>query len=121
MRLFICEYEPKHASDWDNFVNRSIQGAFLHTRKFLSYHREKFVDKSSSTTENSRIMGLFPAAIDPTNDSSIISHPGITYGGIIDAVRFIGPKMQNVIQNIILFLQVKISKRNYKADSINIP
>lgn len=72
------------ASDWNALIKKSNNGVFLHTRKFLSYHKNQFVDQSLIFRNNSgKLIAVLPAAQDTIDSSKIISHPGITYGGII--------------------------------------
>jgi hypothetical protein len=56
---------------------------FLHTRRFLAYHGDRFADASLFLTTDTGTTALLPAAIDPDSPSGAISHPGITYGGLI--------------------------------------
>ena len=50
----------------------------------LAYHGERFQDFSLVIEDgNRRVVGVFPAAIDPEMEARIVSHPGITYGGIV--------------------------------------
>ncbi len=83
-KMEIMPYGPARFDEWDHFVEtRSINGTFLHTRQFLSYHRHKFKDQSMMISRNGKLIALFPAALDPSSEKTIISHPGITYGGLV--------------------------------------
>jgi len=77
-------YGPEHARAWEDLVARACNGTFLHTRRFISYHGDRFRDRSL-VLENRRghIVGVFPAAEDPADPELIISHPGLTYGGVV--------------------------------------
>lgn len=67
---------------------------FLHTRRFLAYHGARFADASVILRDaERRIVGLFPAALDPADARSVISHPGITFGGLLHAGELYGEKM----------------------------
>jgi hypothetical protein len=57
---------------------------FFHTRRFLAYHGDRFKDVSLVLRdEGGRIVGLFPAAVDPADSQRVSSHPGITFGGLL--------------------------------------
>ncbi len=56
---------------------------FLHTRRFLAYHQDRFKDVSLLLANDKGIVGLFPAALDPAEARTVVSHPGITYGGLL--------------------------------------
>lgn len=81
---------PGHAADWDDLVARSCNGTFLHSRRFMSYHEDRFADRSVVLQgRHGRLVGVFPAAEDLTEPGTVVSHPGLTYGGIVhdDSVR----------------------------------
>jgi len=72
------------ADDWDDLVRRSCNGTFLHTRRFLSYHRDRFADQSLLLYDRrGRLIGVLPAAVSPADQETIVSHPGLTYGGLV--------------------------------------
>lgn len=94
-------YTEKYAELWDNFIGESPMATFLHTRRYLSYHKDKFNDMSLLIKDDkSRVIGLFLAAINPNNPKEIISHPGITYGGILHKGGLRGEKMIQAFQAI---------------------
>ena len=78
---------------WDEFVAHSATATFLHTRRYLSYHGDRFKDVSLLIRDEDRLVGLFPAAVDPTDERRVVSHPGITYGGILHRGALLGEKM----------------------------
>ena len=68
---------------WDEFISESVNGNFFHTRKFLNYHKEKFADRSLFIFDKNKLKGVLPLAIDLINKKYVVSHPGITFGGLI--------------------------------------
>ena len=93
-----------HAQEWDGFCSRAANGTFQHTRKFLSYHRDRFVDASVLIfDEADRLIGLLPAARDPRDATRVVSHPGATYGGLVHEGRLNGARM----------LQAMVALRTY--------
>jgi hypothetical protein len=90
----IVEYAEHDAADWDEFVSRAPMASFLHTRRFLSYHGRRFRDLSLLLKNDAYgILGLLPAAADPLDARRVISHPGITFGGMLHAGNLNGEKM----------------------------
>lgn len=90
----VIRYSEQNAEMWDDFVNQSLSGTFLHTRRYLAYHGERFRDVSVLIKdETDKLAGLFPAAIDPNDERRVVSHPGITYGGILHAGALRGARM----------------------------
>jgi hypothetical protein len=83
-RFELVKYTETKKDLWEKIVADSVNGTFLHTRKFLSYHGNKFDDQSLLVYDQDGILrAIFPAACDPQDSKIIISHPGITYGGLV--------------------------------------
>lgn len=101
---------------WDAFCSESPLATFLHTRKYISYHRNRFVDQSLVITVDNKLIALFPAAIDPSNSSKVVSHPGITYGGLIYTSKLRGNLMAEALKLLCAFYKDKsFSSLIYKA------
>lgn len=83
MSLQLHPYDPADAHAWDAFCSTSHQATFLHSRRFLSYHGDRFQDRSLIVEEGGRWVGVFPAALQPGDERCVVSHPGITYGGLL--------------------------------------
>jgi Acetyltransferase (GNAT) domain len=107
--LKILKFTPQDASKWDDFCNTSYHSTFLHTRKFISYHKKKFKDHSIIIESNGKWLGVFPAAEDQEDSTSIISHPGITYGGVIHHGDLRGQAMIDALS----LVKDYYSKNNY--------
>jgi hypothetical protein len=59
-------------------------GTLLHTRRYLSYHGDRFADRSLLLYDDrDRLAGVLPAAQDPDDAAVVVSHPGVTYGGLV--------------------------------------
>ena len=87
-------YTESEAERWDEFVAGAFAATFLHTRKFLSYHGNRFQDASLLLeNEKGELAGVLAAAADPDNPKEVISHPGITYGGVLHAGALRGERM----------------------------
>jgi Acetyltransferase (GNAT) domain len=77
-------YQPADARAWEDLVGRSCNGTFLHTRRFLGYHGDRFRDRSLVLRDHrGRVTGVLPAAVSPACPDTIVSHPGLTYGGLV--------------------------------------
>ena len=97
----VRDYLPDQAAAWDDLVARAVNGTMLHTRRFLSYHGDRFRDRSLLIT-NSRgwPIGALPAAEDPADASVVTSHPGLTYGGLVHDGSLRGEAMMRVLSQI---------------------
>jgi Acetyltransferase (GNAT) domain len=86
----VLGYDPSQDRCWDELVARSCNGTFLHSRQFISYHKDRFADCSLLLqNRHGQTVGVFPAAHDPQDPATIVSHPGLTYGGLVhdDSMR----------------------------------
>lgn len=96
-------YKDEDYDKWDEFVDASYNGTFLHKRKFLSYHKDRFNDKSLIIEKpNGKIIAIFPSSTDENDEKCIISHPGITFGGVITN-KLYGEKIIDLFEKICRF------------------
>ena len=80
----VVSYSESQAARWDEIVERCPMATFLHTRRYLSYHGDRFTDVSRFLVdEKQNVLGVFPAAIDPADARRVVSHPGVTFGGLV--------------------------------------
>lgn len=94
-------YSAPDAVAWDEIVARCPMATFLHTRRFLSYHQDRFQDISLLLKdERQHCLALFPAAVDPTEAKRVVSHPGITFGGLLHTGELYGEKMIEAMEAV---------------------
>ena len=78
----------------DEMIGRASAGTFLHTRRFLAYHGNRFQDASLAVLDSAgELLGSFPAAVDPSDSSCVTSHPGLSYGGLVHCGGLRGARM----------------------------
>ncbi len=78
----VLPYCSEDATAWDNLVRAAKTGTFLQTRQFLSYHGDRFRDCSLVVKDES-LRAVLPAAQDLGQPTRVVSHPGLTFGGLI--------------------------------------
>ena len=105
MSISLRRYTSADTDKWDSFCIDAIQSTFIHTRKFISYHRSRFLDLSLFIERNNEIVGLFPCAQSAYSPLEIISHPGITYGGVLHNGYLVGDQMLLALSEIKAFYQ----------------
>jgi Acetyltransferase (GNAT) domain len=110
MNISVRLYAPEDQNVWDAFCAKGVQATLLHTRLFLAYHKERFFDRSLVIEVDGKVVGLFPAALQLTDDQVIVSHPGATYGGIIHQGMLQGERMLAALKEICNFY----AKTGYK-------
>jgi hypothetical protein len=106
-------YEPRLKACWDEFVLRSKNGVFLFFRDYLEYHADRFRDFSLLFYEDDRLAALMPAN---RVDGTVVSHGGLTFGGIISGARMTTTLMLRIFPALISYLREQgIKKLIYKA------
>jgi hypothetical protein len=88
--LSVRSFGAADTQAWDAFCADSFQATFLHSRRFLSYHRDRFIDRSLVLERDGTIEALLPAAQHLLEPDCVVSHPGITYGGLVHDQRLVG-------------------------------
>jgi len=87
MPLELLPYSAALEPAWNALVAESRNGTFLFDRRFMDYHAPRFTDASLCVMEDGRMLAAFPANRD---GAAIISHGGLTYGGLIVGERHTG-------------------------------
>ena len=117
MSVAVRRYREQDAEAWDTLTAESWNGTFLHQRRFIAYHGERFQDLSLvAEDDRGRIIGLLPAALHPERTDTVVSHPGLTYGGVVHKGALRGAVMLEVLQDICgVYREMKLRYLQYKA------
>src|SRR5687768_9523466 len=86
MQISVKRFEKSLESDWDDFVeNRSINGTFLHTRKFYNHNPLNVADDHSLLFyRDGKIAGVIPFNVVTDGGQKVLhSYLRATYGGLI--------------------------------------
>jgi len=112
MILSLRAYTDSDFERWDSFCdNDAYQATFLHTRRYISYHKKRFKDLSLILEVDGKCIGLFPAAENPLNKLEVVSHPGLSYGGLL-----FGEKLQgNAIYAALKLIAGHYSSQGYES------
>lgn len=78
-------FDESWRSAWEALVESSVNGTFMHLRRFVDYHGPRFEDRSLLLLDGEALVGVLPAAVDPSNPRRVSSHPGLSYGGLVHA------------------------------------
>lgn len=76
----IKRYTPDFSAVWSDFVAASTNGTFLHDRRFMEYHADRFDDHSLIFEGDSKTIACLPA--NRVHDT-LQSHGGLTFGGLL--------------------------------------
>lgn len=89
-------YTEEMAQQWDQFLEeKAVNGTFLQSRRFFSYHPAGRFEDASVMVYNQKknLVALVPACrIQKDGKTVFFSHKGSTFGGIILDRRFYGAK-----------------------------
>lgn len=100
MTIEVVSYQSAMSEAWNAFCAKAANATFLHSRRFLEYHGDRFLDVSAVLMHAGSIVGVFPAAQSPSDHSMVVSHPGITYGGIVHDGYLCGGKMIDALERL---------------------
>lgn len=78
--LKMRRFQAEDTEAWNAFVDGSGNGTFLHDRRFMEYHSDRFDDYSMIIEAGDKICAVLPA--NRVKDT-LYSHGGLTYGGLL--------------------------------------
>ncbi|MDR2781855.1 MAG: GNAT family N-acetyltransferase [Holosporaceae bacterium] len=93
----IVKYEAKSKNIWNDFVKNSKNGTFLLDRNYMDYHSDYFVDHSLMFYDEEKLLAIMPASM---HGDELISHEGLTYGGVICSRRMTMLEMLSVFSSL---------------------
>jgi hypothetical protein len=98
---------------WNEFIRASKNGTFLFDRDYMDYHSDRFLDYSLIILAQGRVVALLPAN---RIDTKVLSHGGLTYGGVVVDQKMTTSRMLEVFKAITEFLrQQGIEELEYKT------
>lgn len=107
-------YRREMKALWDQLVCRSKNGTFLLLRDYMEYHSDRFQDASVVIYDDrDDVWALFPAN---REGNEIISHNGLTYGGMVYDGRATVAKVLEAFEAVTAYYrQQGIQRLRYKA------
>ncbi|MCV6593703.1 MAG: GNAT family N-acetyltransferase [Silicimonas sp.] len=93
----VTRYTSAAAENWNAFVTASANGTFLFDRAFMDYHADRFDDHSLMVHDKGKLVAVMPANRVGTD---LISHGGLTYGGLVHGLRLSGATMLDVFDAV---------------------
>ncbi len=109
----IENYELPYRTIWNEFVRSSKNGTFLFDRDYMDYHADRFVDHSLMFFDDNRLVAILPANL---SDNVLISHGGLTFGGLIIDQKMTMRLMMDIFSELRVYsLKLGISRIIYKA------
>jgi hypothetical protein len=103
----------EHRELWDGFVREAKNGVFLFERGYMDYHSDRFEDASLLFFRDGRLAALMPASRD---GDRVVSHGGLTFGGVVSGARMSTPAMVELFQELVEHLrEAGVTALVYKA------
>lgn len=100
----VSVYSDDDKTEWDAFVSKSRQGTFLFQRPYMDYHRDRFKDCSLMLRQEDKLRAMLPANI---SGSTLYSHQGLTYGGLLTDSRVKTVQTADMFKSINAFCAAK--------------
>ena len=97
-------YTPSEIEAWNELIDISSNGVFLHSRNFMDYHKDRFTDASLVVYSGKELLAVLPGN---SYQKSFLSHQGLTYGGWIFKKGIDSVLQQEIIQSTLKFLFTK--------------
>ena len=98
----VKKYQKKDFKIWNSFIEASKNGTFLFQRNFMEYHQDRFEDHSLMVYKGDQLIAVLPAN---KIDTTIFSHQGLTYGGLILNSNIGVTKVEAIFLTIIDYLK----------------
>lgn len=98
----VFRYNSSLKAEWDAFVEVSKNGTFLLKRDYMEYHSDRFTDCSLMFYDGENLKALFPASL---HVKRVVSHGGLTYGGLIVDRSMTMGGMLDVMDSLLSFLK----------------
>lgn len=96
--MIVQRYTAADQAAWDGFVRSSKNGWFMFERGYMAYHADRFADHSLLIYDDkARLIALLPAN---QRGAALVSHGGLTYGGLISDERMKTPLMLAVFDQL---------------------
>lgn len=76
----VRRYQKSDRDIWDSFVRGATARLFFFERAYMEYHSDRFIDESLIASKGDDVVALMPAT---RNGSVLVSHGGLTFGGLL--------------------------------------
>ena len=98
---------------WNGFVAGSKNGVFLFDRRYMDYHADRYNDHSLMFFRDESLVALLPANVEGT---SLVSHGGLTFGGLVTDYSMKTSLMLEVVDSLIAYARRQgLDTIQYKA------
>jgi hypothetical protein len=97
--MHTLRFNSTNKAIWDKFVTDAKNGHFMFLRDYMDYHSERFRDHSLMVVnEKGKLVAIFPAN---QLKKELISHQGLSFGGILTNLKMDTLTFLNCLDSII--------------------
>ena len=101
MKYNIKPYQSSDFNIWNNFVAQAKNATFLFDRNYMDYHQDRFLDASVMIYDaKNNLKALFVAN---TVETTLFSHQGLTYGGLLINEKTKLPEVIELFNDILFY------------------
>ncbi len=101
--ITLRRYSDSDAENWNRFNAASKNGTFLLDRNYMDYHRARFDDHSLLAFDpDGALLAVIPAH---RRDDLLVSHGGLTYGGVVSDATMTPLKMLGLFDALLAHLR----------------
>ena len=99
----IIRYTSEMKIRWNEFVDNSKNGTFLFKREYMDYHSDHFSDHCLLFEDDkNKLLAIMPAN---QKADKLVSHGGLTYGGILSDASMTTPRMVELFDKLHIYGQ----------------
>jgi hypothetical protein len=104
-KITLRRYSDSDAESWNRFVASSKNGTFLLDRNYMDYHRARFDDHSLLAFDgDGALLAVIPAH---RRDDMLVSHGGLTYGGVVSDAAMTPLKMLGLFDALLAHIRAE--------------
>jgi len=97
----VKRYSKEDKINWDDFLKEAKNSHFMFFRDYMDYHSDRFSDHSLLFYDNKeKLVAVLPAN---KNGNELISHQGLSFGGLLIKSEFDTLKFVQCIDALILY------------------
>jgi len=94
-------YERAERRRWDEFVEASNNGHFMHRRAYMDYHADRFDDCSLLFERGGSLLAVLPAH---RRGDALVSHDGLPFAGLLTRQRAHLASVEEVASALLTFM-----------------
>lgn len=112
MKFSILDYDAHHQQVWNEAAGMAKQQCMLFSRTYMDYHADRFTDCSLMVLDDqNHPVALFPACTDPGDERCVVSHAGLTFGGLLTVASLGAEAVGEILDSIVAHYRSKGKSR----------